>query len=124
MGIDYGAKRVGIALSDESSTLAFPETTLACGERLADAVDALARAKDVGTVVLGESLDFKNRPNKIMEAIEGFKRELEERGFSVVFEPEHLTSAAASRLQEGSVDAAAAAIILQSYLDKLKNKRA
>ena len=123
MGIDYGSRRVGVALSDESGTLAFPEATLVSGPKLAEEVASLAKTKGVERIILGESLDFKNRPNKIMEAVSIFKNELETvSGLSVIYEHEMMTSAAAARLQGGgNHDASAAALILQSYLDKIKN---
>ena len=123
MGIDYGAKRVGVALSDEEGKMAFPEAVLANDEKLLDAVVTLAEKKEVRRVILGESLDFKNKPNEIMQKIERFKRELAERGYEVIYEPEGMTSAAAARLQgKGDLlDASAAALILQGYIDRIKN---
>lgn len=130
LGIDWGTKRIGLATSDEQGTIAFPHSVIAGGPKALDEIVALIAAEGVGEIVLGESKDFKNEPNVIMERVRSFKRELEERsGLLVRFEPEFMTSASAARqfAPDGSrkqnpsqekLDASAAALILQSYLDK------
>jgi RNase H-fold protein (predicted Holliday junction resolvase) len=57
-----------------------------------------------------------------MWKIQGFKKQLETIGFQVVFEPEFMTSVQASQItgENEMSDASAAALILQSYLDKNK----
>ncbi len=134
MGIDYGEKRVGIALSDEEGKVAFPEEIFENNSRLIERVCSLAKGKNVGEIVLGESLNFKNRPNKIQADIQHFKEELGKNGIVVRLEPELFTSAAAARApaKEGKsrsprkralLDASAATLILQGYLDKPKGIR-
>ena len=119
-------------MSDETNTLAFPLTVIANSRKAVVEVILLAKKNDVGAVVLGESRDFAGKENPLMRTIERFKKELEEQGMTVVYEPEFLSSAAAARqfAPDGSrkeapsqekLDAAAAALILQSYLDRMKN---
>jgi RNase H-fold protein (predicted Holliday junction resolvase) len=71
---------------------------------------------------MGESRDYHGKINEIMWKIEGFKKQLEAMGIKVVYEPEFMTSAQASQItgENAMLDASAAAIILQSYLDKKK----
>lgn len=73
-------------------------------------------------VVMGESRDYQGQINTIMWQIEGFKKQLETIGFKVEYEPEFMTSVQAGRItgENDMLDASAAAIILQSYLDKNK----
>jgi putative holliday junction resolvase len=120
LGIDFGMKRVGLALSDEEGRIAFPHSVVPNGSKLIDAIAALCREKEVATIVLGESRDFKGEPNAIFGASMGLKEGLErELGIPVLLEPEFMTSAQAERQgQTEFLDASAAAIILQSYLDK------
>jgi putative Holliday junction resolvase len=121
LGIDFGQKRVGLALSDEDGKMAFPHSVIANGKNLLEEIERTIRRERIGAIVLGESLDFRGEPNKIMAQIEGFKKELEQKtGLPVHLEPEFLTSAQAERIQGKTEmhDASAAAIILQSYLDK------
>jgi putative holliday junction resolvase len=124
MGIDYGKKRVGVALSDEAGNFAMPETVLENGPDLMKKLNALIIERNVCEVVLGDSKDFSGKDNKIQEDIIKFKNEVQDKlGMSVVFEPELLTSKEAMHIQgEGKLlDASAAALILKGYLDKKNN---
>jgi len=121
LGIDYGTKRVGIALSDDGGSMAFPRTVLPNDAHLLKEIEALCTAEGVVEIVMGESLDYAQKPNPIMEHITPFKERIEkELKIPVHLEPEFLTSAEAKHLQGDirSLDASAATLILQSYLDK------
>jgi putative holliday junction resolvase len=130
LGIDYGSKRIGIAVSDETGAVAFPLSTIAAGEGALGKVLVLAHEKSVGEIVIGESRNFAGEPNPIMQEIEKCKQELEHEGFVVTFEPEFMTSAQALRQGQDKrgkggaelldKDASAAALILQSFLDRMK----
>lgn len=124
IGIDYGSKRVGVAISDEEGKLAFPKGVLPNNRYLFTEIKNLC-SKEVGGIVLGESKDYQMKDNAIMEKIRRFKVELEQGiGIPVYFEPEFMTSHQASRFQQEKdllLDARAAAIILQSFLDRQKN---
>ncbi len=123
LGIDYGSKRVGVAVSDEAATLAFPHEVFKNGKNLVKNIKEICQEKNISKIVLGESLDYKGRPNPVMVEIEKFKILLEkETGLPVVFETEVLTTkqAAASQPDSKKLDASAAALILQTYLDKRK----
>jgi putative Holliday junction resolvase len=121
LGIDFGSKRVGIAVSDEDGKLAFPHSVISNTGELLEKVLKILKEENIGEIVIGESKDFKNKPNKIMEKIEEFKALLEEKTkLKVSFELEFMTSSQAQQLQGKNQmhDASAAAIILQSFLDK------
>ncbi len=121
LGIDYGSRRIGLALSDESGSMAFPHSVVLNTGKAISATAQIVRENSVGMIVIGESLDYKGSPNKIMPAVLRFKAALEsETGLPVVLEKEFLTTAEATRLQGESrnIDASAAALILKSYIDK------
>jgi len=121
MGVDYGGKRVGIALSDETGRFAYPYEVMKNGKTLAQRVSKVCEKERVGRVILGRSLDYKMKPNVVMSRIENFKNELEfVSGLEVIYEDEFLTTAEAERVlgRDGKTDAVAAAIILKSYIDK------
>ena len=121
LGIDFGKKRVGIAISDESGTLAFPHAVLPNDKTLLSEVVRLAKEQKVKAVVIGESKDLDGRANPLMKEIEAFKHILvRETKKQVHYEPEFWSSFQASRFQgkTDKLDASAAAIILQSYLDR------
>ena len=122
LGIDFGEKRVGIAVSDEDGKFAFPSVVLANDPNLLKNIVDLCMKNTVEAVIMGESRDYQGQINPIMWKIEGFKKQLEIIGFKVIYEPEFMTSAQASQItgENKMLDASAAAIILQSYLNKNK----
>jgi len=125
LGIDYGSKRIGLATSDDGGEFAFPLVVLENKNNVLDKVKEIITNEKIDIIILGESLDYKGKPNTIMKDIEKFKIALKNKvGLPVHLEPEFLTTAEAERLQEDSVnlDASAAALILKSYLSK-KNDR-
>jgi putative Holliday junction resolvase len=125
MGIDYGTKRVGIALSDESNTFALPKTVIENSKSLLESIDSIARDNNVTHIVLGESKNYKGEDNKIMPKIQELKEKIENNlKLPVVLEPEFMTSHNAERFQGKTelLDASAAALILQSYLDRLNSQ--
>lgn len=127
LGIDYGSKRVGIALSDEGGRVAFPFTVLENSEDIIKNILKIVLDKEVQAIVLGESNNFRGEPNEIMEEVRIFAKNLEEGiELPIHYEPEFLTSFQAESTRhelggkKGDLDASAAAIILQSFLDKKK----
>ncbi|PCI21385.1 Holliday junction resolvase RuvX [Candidatus Wolfebacteria bacterium] len=121
LGVDYGSKKIGIAHSDENGSLAFPHSILPNNDSIIDAFREIIKEEDISTIVIGESLNDSGDPNIIMKEISTFKEILEkEFGLPVELEKEFLTSFEARRFQSGKkeVDASAAALILQRYLDR------
>ena len=126
MGIDFGTKKVGIAFSDEAGQMGFPYGILPNDGRLIDEILKLIERKDVGGVVMGESLDYAGNEHKVAKVAKEFAHLLEQRsGLRAEFEPEMLTTQEARRDFEGvrvpgspDVDASAAALILTSYLSR------
>jgi len=124
LGIDYGTKRIGIAVSDEGGRVAFPLAAVESGRSALSEIAELVKKNGAEKIIIGESRNFKNEPNAVMEDIEQFKKDLEELShLPVEYEPEFFTSAQAQREGESKrLDAAAAALILQSYLDRQGNR--
>lgn len=138
LGIDYGRKRIGVAISDPEGKIAFSEAVVPNDKNAVETISDLILAKGVGGVVIGQSKDFLGRPNKIQKEIDSFGKSLEakEMEFEIIFEPEFLTSAQMERdtarrhstrgpesrprrrKKDEKLDAKAAAVILQSYLDR------
>jgi len=120
LGIDYGAKRIGIAISDEGGKLAFPREILPNDKNIFKSLGKVIEEENIGEIVIGESSDFAGKPNPIAKQIETFSRELKKRFKLPVYkEKEFLTTIEARRYGESNkVDASAAALILQRYLDR------
>lgn len=125
LGIDFGSKRVGVAISDETNSFAFPLKVLENSTDIVEDIVVLCKENRVSEVVVGESRDFSQKNNKIMEEIIPFVEKLKEKiGLPVRMHPEFLTSQEAERLQGKNEmhDASAAALILKSFLDLKNNK--
>jgi putative Holliday junction resolvase len=121
LGIDFGKKRVGIAISDESNSFAFAHSVLENDDDFLKKIFDLIEKESVSTVVVGESNNLDGAPNPIMKEIEKFKIELEKNEkIKVVYEPEFWTSQQAKKItgENKMHDASSAALILQSYLDR------
>lgn len=129
LGIDFGKKRVGIALSDEEGKIAFPKAVYLNDDKILKRIADYCEENSVSGIVLGESKNFKGEDNPIMKDIIEFKKELEIAASLPIFmEPEFMSSSEAGKMRvEGDnvemLDASAAAVILQSYLSRRENKK-
>lgn len=134
LGVDLGTKRIGLAVSDPTGTLATPLETLErrVGKRVPLAkLEALGRSLGVEHVVMGLPLDPAGQENAWCAEVRDVGQRLGERlGVAVSFVDERFTSARAERAvrssglsktrreEKGRVDAAAAQLILQAWLDR------
>jgi putative Holliday junction resolvase len=124
LGIDFGTKKVGLALSDEGGTMGFPHSVVPQDDRLLSVVQKLIEEQNVGKVVIGDSKDLSGVPNPIAEVAKAFGTSLEREGVSVDYEMEAFSTQEARRDPEGNrtntggLDSSAAALILTSYLSR------
>lgn len=129
LGIDYGTKKTGLALSDEDGTMGFPKEIVRTDARLLGYLLDLVKKENVGAVVIGESQSLTNVKNPVAEYAKTLSEDIAKHsGLPVFFEPEVFTTQEARRLPTGEraitheqVDAAAAALILTSYLSHHDN---
>ena len=136
LGIDYGARRIGLALSDATATLASPWRMLhrppSEAETMRILIEQIAalRNDDDGleAVVVGWPRRLDGSPTDQTAIVETFAKSLKQKvGVPVVLQDERLSSTEAEsrlarrekdwRKRKQQLDAAAAAIILQDYLD-------
>ena len=133
MGIDFGGRRIGVALGDETGTLASPYdvVTRRRGKRMPlAALERIALERGVEHLVVGLPLDLSGEETDWCREVRDAGTELGRRlGVPVSFVDERMTSVAAERAvrradvprskreDKGRVDAAAAAVILQRWLD-------
>ncbi len=125
MGIDYGTKRVGIALSDDKGMMAFPHVVVPNDVSLMKEIERIVHKEKVGKIVIGHSLGRDGAPNAVHAQIEDFIQDLTlNLGLPIELEPEQYTTKEAIRFQgKGAMtDAAAASIILNSYIMRSKKK--
>jgi putative Holliday junction resolvase len=137
LGIDYGERRVGVAISDPTATIAQPLTVLKrrAGKRPpVQAVADLVVQHAAVHVVVGLPLTLAGDESDWTREVRAFGRKLAERtGTGVSFADERMTSVAAERAvrslglkrsereRKERIDSAAAVLILQSYLDRVKS---
>lgn len=120
LGIDYGAKRVGLAVSDAAGTIAFPRTTVSNDAKLFENLINSIRNETIEAVVVGDTRAFSGFENPVTKEAELFMNKLRTlSGLPVTSAWEAGSSVEASRYapDEGHEDGAAAAIILQRYLE-------
>lgn len=140
LGIDLGSKRIGIAVSDSAGTMAHPRQTLVrSGDRARDhrALVALAVEEEVTTVVFGLPLSLDGTPRAaahlIADEVDELRPLLAASDITVVLIDERLTTVSAhqalaasgqrARQRRETVDQAAAAVLLDAWLDGQRTKR-
>ena len=119
MGIDYGSKRLGVAVSDEGGQMAFPHSVLENDNQLLDKLMVLVEERGVGAIVIGHSKDRDGADNAIHRSVTKLVDKLSARcNLPIHLEPEQYTTQAALRIQgrTDKTDAAAAALILDSFI--------
>jgi len=121
LGIDYGTKKLGLALTDESGSMAFPHSVIPNTPDLLKTIVKLIDKEKVGEIVIGHSLDRNGKPNAVHAAVEGLMLDLTlETGLPIHLQSEQYSTQAAIQLQGKNkmTDAAAAALILDSFITK------
>jgi len=133
LALDVGERRMGVAISDPTGALARPLQTLVCGSREEDfaAIAGLVAEHDVGLVVVGQPLSLDGTEGPQARRVARYAEALAARlPVRIVSWDERYTTAEAKeilrqgrgekgrrRAREKKLDAVAAAVILQSYLD-------
>ncbi|OGG44982.1 hypothetical protein A2673_02715 [Candidatus Kaiserbacteria bacterium RIFCSPHIGHO2_01_FULL_50_13] len=74
LGIDYGTKRVGVAISDTGGKFAFPHGVFPNDSKLISMLEKLVREKDVGVIVVGDARSLSGAENPITREVEEFIR--------------------------------------------------
>jgi len=130
LAVDHGERRIGLAISDPTGTLARPLIVLAHSSRATDAarVCEAATQEGAGLIVIGQSFDEEGRPNAAGRRAQRFAEALKSQtAIPIVLWDESMSTqdARAARLAAGAgrkrrgtaMDAEAAAVILRSYLE-------
>lgn len=131
MGIDYGSKHTGIALSDDGGMFAFPHSIIATQpwEELIETIDTLAKREQVNHIVIGIP---SNTTSPLSSTIRTLQHYLSAQGYEVVLEPEGFSSLhvdlfnkkkpiarKVAKTKETKRDDSAAALILSRYLSRI-----
>jgi putative holliday junction resolvase len=130
LAVDHGEKRIGLALSDPTGTIASPLAVIKHVSRLMDAAQVanLAAEHGVGLIVIGQSFDEEGHPNLAGRRAAKFAQSLKEQSqIPVVLWDESFSTQDARaacielgiprKQRAGHRDALAAVVILQSYIE-------
>ncbi len=138
LALDFGLKRIGVAISDENKLIAFPRDYFKNERGILEKIIDLAKAENVSKIIIGLPLNFKSQETDITKKAKEFGDKLfktiklKKINIDIVFFDERLTSSLAktkmissdynrkSRKEKGTLDSLSAQIILQDYLDKQK----
>ena len=129
LAIDYGAKRIGLALCDPLKTFVYPYLTISNDDSLYSALKKIVEEQEVEKIILGNPLREDGKISRLSEKILKFKVALEKLlKLEIILVDESYSSAMAQerillttpkkskRREKGLIDRNAAAIILQEYL--------
>lgn len=139
LGIDYGKVRIGIAVSDESFTIAFGRKVIDNNKNLYNELKKIISEENISQIVLGYPLNLKGQKTQQTLETEKFENELsaalagKEKTANIIITrwDERFTSSLAAdsmiesgmkkkkRQDKGNIDIISAALMLQSYLDSL-----
>lgn len=129
IGVDHGTRRIGLAVGDTETGMAFarPALRFRAAAAAAEAVWQLAQKEGAALVVIGLPYAMDGMEGPQAAAVRAFGQRLEEIGLEVAYEDERLSSWAAGQQladagrrperETGELDSAAAQLILQQYLD-------
>jgi putative Holliday junction resolvase len=134
LGLDYGMRRIGVALSDGLGLTAQPlETVVNKADQVMERLQAIIASRQVSKIVIGLPKHLNNQEGVKADEARAFGARLQQAtGLPIEFIDERLSTVAAARILMESnlsgqkkrqvIDKLAAAIILQTWLDSQKNK--
>ncbi|MEK7493968.1 MAG: Holliday junction resolvase RuvX [Patescibacteria group bacterium] len=124
LGIDYGEKRIGIAVSDDSGMIAFPHTTVENTSSTLSEIKKICDEEKPATIVIGMPM-LIGEVSPMMRTIQMFGDTVARFiHIPVAYENEIFTTKMAmqSGAKKNTVDQSSAALILQSYLDRQRKQ--
>lgn len=122
IGLDYGTKRIGVAVSDADGTMAFARIILDASTDIPSSLKTIIAEEPTAGIVVGVPLGFSGEVSEMAERARAFASSLESLGLPVILENEILTSSASRTLRPDAehIDAGAAALMLQGFLDRMR----
>ena len=126
ISLDVGEKRIGVAKADTGVRIAFPLTTLEVDGNEVDGIARLVRDENATTLVVGYPRNQQGEATAQTAFVEAFTQKLSRLTVPIVFQDESLTSVIAEQrlvaqkkpYSKADIDAYAATLILQDYLEQ------
>ncbi|MFZ5949456.1 MAG: Holliday junction resolvase RuvX [Candidatus Rifleibacteriota bacterium] len=133
LAIDVGKKRIGLATCDRLEIAATPFAVVKAGKNAIDEILKIVEKEQVEAIVIGMPVSFDGKERESCQMARFFKNELASKtSIEIEFYDERLTSKIAENSlleggfsrdeRKGKIDAVAASIILQGYLDNRRNR--
>lgn len=131
IGLDVGEKRIGVAVADLSVKIAVPFAVIEVDGNEIEAIAEITLKESADKVVVGYPRGQSGQPTAQTDFIENFAKKLEYLDAEIVFQDESLTSVMAEEqlkaykkpYSKGDIDAMAATIILQDYVNSHENEQ-
>lgn len=128
IALDYGNKRIGVALASRIARLPHPLTTLANDQDFKTKLKDIIKKEDVDTIIVGYPRDINGNSTEQTRIVDGFIESLSELGLNIEMQDEALTSKQAEEelksrnpnYTKEEIDALSATIILEDYLNSQK----
>lgn len=121
LAIDYGSKRIGLAVGDTENKIAFPRGILENSPRILDAIKDFCKKESIGKIIVGLPLSLSGQDSVQTKEIRMFVERLQKQ-ITVPIEliDERLTSTQAHKLhpEKKKIDDIAASLLLEQYLAK------
>ena len=140
LGIDFGLKRVGIAVSDEGKAYSFQRDYMLNDKIFIEKLISLIKSENIELIIIGYPLNFKSENTDSTTAVDTFRNKLEttlkieKPDTKIEYYDERFTSGLAAhnlamsglsktkKREKGLIDSISAQIILQDFIDNKKNK--
>ena len=135
LGVDFGEKRIGLAVSDPEGKVAMPHSVVADATPTdqVDRVAAVARECGADAVVVGRPVGLSGQAGPAEKKVHRFAGRLSSKSLRVVLWDERFTTHGAraalhdqgldARAQRPVIDQVAATLLLQSYLDHMNEEK-
>lgn len=126
LALDVGEKRIGVAIAQSNIRIAIAYDTLLVDGSELEQITRIVNQEKVSTIVIGYPRNQSGETTQQTKSVEAFAKKIESIGKEVIFQDESLTSVKAEEIvrsrgkpyQKGDIDALAASLILQDYLEQ------
>lgn len=126
LAIDYGTKRIGLALGSTDTSMAVPHEVIGNDEKSIEFIKGVIADEEIQEIILGRPVALNQEETEMTQKVEKFKKELEASiSIPIIFEDERMTSSMIEKVakglkseQKGAIDAVSAMLILQGYMDR------
>lgn len=126
LALDVGEKRIGVAIAQNNIRIAIAYDTLLVDGSELEQITRIVNQEKVSTIVIGYPRNQSGETTQQTKSVEAFAKKIESIGKEVIFQDESLTSVKAEEIlrsrgkpyQKSDIDALAASLILQDYLEQ------